>query len=496
MRENKPPVLSGNLPVTILPTFNCDQLALIFGVCLVDGVFVVDSETGHLVAANQKLLELLGHGLSGLEDADVSFDRLVHPEDRGLFNIWRREGQQEPEVTFEARLLTVEGGVEVVEIMLKNIRWQRREYQLGFVRPCNERHARELQLKDQAELQKGRALEALKSSLRVYELNEKIKSTLVLTTKLLNADNEDQLFREALHILTSEDGLNYMEATFLVLEEGELKIVCSTRETAKKVFPLNDDNKYSRCVRKGFSRNGEDIGADQGENFVPLRSRELLLGLVAVKQHPREKEFFDEYKQIGEWQGDMLVQIGDIIALLLDNLRLNRELKRQSIVDPLTGAFNRNFFMSRLNSEVHRASRHSRPVSLVFVDVDHFKQINDLYGHLQGDAVLRELGHFFRSSLRDTDVVCRYGGDEFVILLPEATAEMAQATAEKLIHTAAHHRFSNLDSPDQALTVTISVGISTLRPGQDEEQFLQSADSALYRAKKDGRNRVAVNATG
>ncbi|MEM7235059.1 MAG: sensor domain-containing diguanylate cyclase, partial [Planctomycetota bacterium] len=250
-------------------------------------------------------------------------------------------------------------------------------------------------------------------------------------------------------------------------------------------YSLTVDNKYSRAVRTGFTRSDESVGH---EFLFPLRSRESLLGVIEVAQHPREKAFFEEYRLLTEWQRDMLVQIGDIIALLLDNLRLKRELKRQSIVDPLTGAYNRNFFMTRLNSEIRRAVRYGRPISIVFIDVDLFKQVNDHYGHLQGDSVLRELGGLFRSTLRDADVLCRYGGDEFVAILPETAADTAKATAEKIRLAVRNHHFPNIDAPAQNIPVTVSLGTSTLKANQSCEEFLHDADAALYRAKEAGRD--------
>jgi two-component system cell cycle response regulator len=194
-----------------------------------------------------------------------------------------------------------------------------------------------------------------------------------------------------------------------------------------------------------------------------------------------------------EWQKDVLHDIGGILALLIDNLRLNREIKRKSIIDPLTQTYNRHYFVSRLATEVRRARRYSRPTSLIFSDVDRFKEINDKYGHLQGDDVLQDLGKLFLASTREVDVVCRYGGDEFVILLPETSLDMARQTAEKICQSVSSHAFRNLDNPAITLPVTLSVGVSALGGEQNEEEFLRRADEALYEAKKLGRNRVSVD---
>ena len=483
---------SVNLPVPVLPVFTCDSLALIFGTCLVDAAFVVERDTGNLVATNKRLLDLLGRDLEELEDREVPLSRFINADDRGIFQTWVKEDLFEEENTFETRFVHAMGDDLLVEISLRTIRWHGKEYCLGFVRPCGDRNRRELELRRQVELQKGRALQAVKSSLRVYELNEKIKSTLVLTTTLLNVENEEQLYKESVRVLTNSESLNFKDVTFLILEGSCLNVMCSTNTRLPASYSLAEDNKYSRAVRKGFNLTSDKLAVGGQEVLVPLRSRDCLLGIIEVAQHPREKAFFEEYRLITEWQREMLVQIGDIIALLLDNLRLKRELKRKSISDPLTGAFNRNYFMSRLNSEVQRATRYRRPVSLIFLDVDLFKQINDVYGHLQGDAVLRELSVLFQKTLRDADILCRYGGDEFVVMLPESDEEKARATAEKIRQAVREHHFPYIDDPSQRISVAVSLGTSTLGLDQTQEQFLQQADAALYRDKKASRGGASL----
>ncbi len=506
--ENRGAVTSSNLPVSIQPRFDCDQLALIFGTCILDPVFVLDCESECLVAVNQALLDLVDYTIEELEEQEITFGSLVHGDDRAVFRTWIEDGGADNGKRIQIRLRgkeseapepRIEGQPKEpepigVEVALKRIRWQRREYQLGFLKLNGNRHRREAKLRREVEKQKQRAVQAVSSSVRMYALNEKIKSTLVLMTNLLHAEDERALFQEATRILTNDEGVNFKTATILVLEDGKLATVLTTDEgEEKQVYSLSEDNKYSRMVEDGLL--GQiDVDHTQKELVFPLQSRGRLVGMVEVTQHAGEKKLFvfDDHQRIREWQRDMLRQIGDIIALLLDNLRLNRELKRQSIVDSLTGAGNRNFFMQRLRSEVQRAHRYGRPMSLIFLDVDHFKEINDGYGHLQGDQVLRDLGAVFRSNLRKVDVLGRYGGDEFVLLLPETTKEMAEETAEKLIRSVRAHHFLNLDAPDQSVNVSISVGLATLTPGQDEERFLQAADAALYVAKKHGRDRVAT----
>ena len=482
----------GNLPFSITPSFTNDELTLILGTCLPDPVFLVGAEEGNLVAFNQKFLSVLGYDLDSLdsmERGDVLCEVVIFPADRGIFNTWQRTLKEGGEGNFEVRLVKKDGATLPVNMTLQAFRWKRKNYLIAFAKEISAIEEREAKLKKAIEEQKARAFEAIKSSLRMYQFNEKIKRTPLLAKKLLDIDNEDDLFKEAAKVLTSEEGLNYREVNFLLLEGDVLNVVFSTQGLKEKTFPLTDSNRFSQFIRKSF-RSDQTTSSSI---LVPLQSRGQLVGVCEVVPYPREKLFFDESSMVNEWQNDVLEDIGGIIALLIDNLRLNREIKRQSITDPLTRAYNRHYFVGRLTAEVHRAARYSRPVSIIFVDIDEFKQINDRQGHLQGDQVLRELGRLLVENLRDVDIICRFGGDEFVLLLPETDADMAARTGDKILEAVRSHSFQSIDNPEQKLPVTISLGVSTLEPGGSEDDLIKSADAALYRAKSCGRNRMATS---
>jgi diguanylate cyclase (GGDEF)-like protein/PAS domain S-box-containing protein len=479
----------GNLPVSTIPAFTSDDLALILGTCFPDPAFLAEAETGAIVAFNQKFLSLVGIGIEQAESMELSSHLVIVPNDRGIFTTWQRTLGEGEEGNFDLRIQKTDGKACPVNITLQKMRWKRKHYLVAYVREISAIEEKEAKLKGQIEQQKARAFEAIKSSLRMYQFNEKIKRTPLLAKRLLNLENEDQLFQEAAKVLTSEEGLNYREVNFLLLEGDHLRLVFSTQGVKEQTFPLADGNRFSQFIRRGF-RPGD---SPTPSILLPLQSRGQLVGICEVVPYPKEKLFFDESSMVSEWQNDVLQDIGGIIAVLIDNLRLNREIKRQSITDPLTQAYNRHYFVGRLTSEVHRATRYSRPVSTIFVDVDQFKPINDRYGHLQGDYVLRELGKLLVQSLRDVDIVCRYGGDEFVILLPETDAAMARCTAEKILEAVRSHAFHNLDKPEECLAVTVSVGVSTLGSGATEDDLIRSADSALYKAKTSGRDQVAVS---
>src|SRR6202045_747379 len=177
------------------------------------------------------------------------------------------------------------------------------------------------------------------------------------------------------------------------------------------------------------------------------------------------------------------------IALSLASLRLRESLRDQSIRDPLTGLFNRRFMQECLDRELLRGTRKNRSLAVIFIDVDHFKRFNDVFGHEAGDQVLRSMGDFFRSHFRGDDIICRYGGEEFAIILPESSAQNAAGRAE-LLRIAA--RTLKLKHNDVTLgPVTISAGIAGFpEHASSARELLQVADACLYEAKKSGRDCV------
>jgi diguanylate cyclase (GGDEF)-like protein len=160
------------------------------------------------------------------------------------------------------------------------------------------------------------------------------------------------------------------------------------------------------------------------------------------------------------------------------------------IRDGLTGVPNKRYFEEALARELARAQRHGRPLSLAVLDIDHFKRINDTYGHLAGDAVLRELAARVRGAIRADEVFARFGGEEFVLLMPEATPEQAAHFAERIRRLAADEPF---DVGGKGIPVTVSIGLAHTsgERGVTPEELVGRADRKLYEAKAGGRNRVA-----
>jgi diguanylate cyclase (GGDEF)-like protein len=178
-------------------------------------------------------------------------------------------------------------------------------------------------------------------------------------------------------------------------------------------------------------------------------------------------------------------------AEALVRTRLYEQMERLATTDGLTGLLNRRTFNAQLTARLREAQRYRRPLSLLLLDIDHFKKVNDTYGHPAGDSVLRGVAQLAQKQARETDLVARYGGEEMALVLPETDARGAMVIAERIRATvaAAQH-----PTEQGALKVTLSVGVATWPgAGEDAAGLIESADRALYRAKQGGRNRVEAS---
>lgn len=174
-------------------------------------------------------------------------------------------------------------------------------------------------------------------------------------------------------------------------------------------------------------------------------------------------------------------------------IELEQRIMRMASTDYLTGLLNRRAFMERLESEENRVSREKKPLSLIILDIDHFKKVNDSYGHQVGDLILQELAAIISKSCRLYDFIGRYGGEEFIVCLPGAGRENARRTAERM-RAALENMEKYISDRDVVVKITASFGVAVILPGEEIniDKLIGKADDALYRAKGEGRNRVVV----
>lgn len=215
---------------------------------------------------------------------------------------------------------------------------------------------------------------------------------------------------------------------------------------------------------------------------VPMMAQGEALGILHLVRQASEGQLTEAKEQLA-------ITVAGQIALALANLRLRESLKVQSIRDPLTGLFNRRYMEESLERELRRAARSQHSLGVIMLDLDHFKYFNDSFGHEAGDVLLRTLSRFMQTRLRGEDIACRYGGEEFILILMEASPEITHERAEELrlgvkeLQTVFHDRLLG--------SITISAGTANFpENGSSKEELLRAVDAALYTAKAQGRDRV------
>lgn len=252
------------------------------------------------------------------------------------------------------------------------------------------------------------------------------------------------------------------------------------------------------ALRRGRVYRVDDVGASPacphlGEPVpsafvcVPLAAQGETLGLFTLAALP------DVVTEggLGEPRVRLAVTVAEQFALALANLRLRETLRGQSIRDPLTGLFNRRYMEETLDRELSRAERDGRPLSVILLDIDRFKHFNDTFGHEAGDTILSSLGSLLRSASRAGDVACRYGGEEFALILPAASLVDAQRRAEEIREAIRGLRVALGSRPLEA--VRCSMGVAAFpEHGGVSGALLRAADAALYRAKREGRDQVVL----
>jgi diguanylate cyclase (GGDEF)-like protein len=225
--------------------------------------------------------------------------------------------------------------------------------------------------------------------------------------------------------------------------------------------------------------------------LIPLRRNEQLDGvLVFSSSDPRR------FSQ--ELASDFLAHLGLVAAICVENAVNRARLLRSGLTDFLTGFHNRRYLHARLREELARTQRARKSMVCLMIDVDHFKRINDQYGHLAGDNVLREVAHRIDAEMRLSDIGARFGGDEFAMVLSHATMSDGEKVAGRVLHAVRNLPVQVTREVSEIVTLSIGVAAATPSPGQREykvlaERLIAEADAALYRAKSAGRNRIALS---
>lgn len=236
-----------------------------------------------------------------------------------------------------------------------------------------------------------------------------------------------------------------------------------------------------------FSTDIDNISGFQTHSIIctPLICRDKVLGVIELVNKKIGEEFDEEDLEI-------LKHLSDYIAIAIDNARNFEKIEELTIKDDLTCLYNTRFFHEMLEREIKRSQRKRRELSLIFMDMDHFKEVNDTHGHLCGSKLLKEVADIIIESVRNIDIPIRYGGDEFVIILPETNKEHAHNVAERILKNIRNFIF--LKDEGLNLKLTASIGFATFPDdARDKTELIKKADNAMYQVKNSTRNNVQAS---
>ena len=464
--------------------------------------FVTTPEPVRVVYLSPAYEEIWGGSRQDVYDRATAWIESIHPEDRErVFRVFARQNDEATEM--EYRIVRPDGEVRWINNRAYPVRDTTGAcYRVVGIAEDITARKRTEQLLEEGLASAKEAHEKLAATLRRAEAQAK---DTALLTELIDIVQACPTVDEAYAVTGT------MLAKFFPAQPGALCVTRPSRNvvevvatwgdralTAKTFAPdecwalrrgklhvVRDANAATRC---GHLNNGLAGGAI----CVPLAAHGETLGVLCVE---RPAEPGDAAAEGAQDDGDAgalrAATIAERLSLGLANVQLRETLRRQSIRDPLTGLFNRRFMEESLERELQRAARSREPVTLLMLDLDHFKRFNDTYGHPAGDALLRTLGRFLAQRVRGQDLACRYGGEEFLIILVGTSAEDAARRANAW---RAECGELSVQRAGQTLGgVTFSVGVAAYPAhGGNRERLVAAADQALYRAKAEGRDRVVT----
>ncbi len=444
-----------------------------------DPQYVLDLDTQQFLEVNPSFERLTGYGREELLSGGITVAKLVARESLSVYQQKRETRRMTPAERYDLKLLSKAGEKRPVELSVRRITLFGRDVVVGAVRDLSHRKKLEQEMWEKIE-------ELGYANSRIYALTEKIRRVPELTPQLLHITDEEELLEKAAQFLCAREGLGYADVNFYLLRDDGLELVHSTIKTRRRKVQLTSDHRLVKVV------SGEAAGGMTNHDAVlPLKGRDRNIGVMEVFFHPKEIEVLQDNERALKGYRDLLETLSNVVGLLVDNLHLYEKVRHQSIVDHLTGVYNRRYFDAKLADEINRAIRYGRDLSLVLIDIDHFKEINDRISYKQGDLVLVEAARLFRSHTREVDIVCRYGGDEFAVLMPETSYEHAIAKAENLRQVVRSTPLTNTQDPSKPLRLTLSIGVTGHHAGvRTSDELLRAVDEAVHTAKRSGRDAV------
>jgi diguanylate cyclase (GGDEF)-like protein/PAS domain S-box-containing protein len=449
-----------------------------------DAIALLDA-SGTVLYASPSTTRVLGYE-AGEFTGSMGFD-VLHPRDRDGIEALFAQLAQEPggRLVAEARVRHKDGAWRWVEAIGTNLLAEPTVQAIVVnYRDITERKNAEEALRE--------ANDKLTYGARELERHNRELSLLREMGELLQACQNSE---EAYHVIARSARELFADCSGAVYMVNQAKTLVEAvaewgQAPPKDDIFTRDDCWALRLGRVHISQDGELVCRHLGHPAppaslcIPMVGQGETLGVLHMRFATSDSQIVQACRRLAS-------TFAERIVLALDNLTLRENLRAQSIRDPLTGLYNRRYMEESLDRELRRAERLHLPVSVIVFDLDHFKEINDSFGHEMGDVVLAAFGDFLQNSVRKGDIACRYGGEEFLLILPGASREDAVARAHQLREVSGHLAVSH---GGRVLgPVTLSLGVAVFpEHGSSSGTLLRAADQALYRAKHLGRDRVEI----
>ncbi|MBI4563734.1 MAG: diguanylate cyclase [Planctomycetes bacterium] len=445
-----------------------------------DAQYVLDLETQRFLEVNAAFEELTGYSRAELVGGPIDATRLVALESADVYRRKQENRKHSQGDRYELKIYCKNGAKRPVELSVRRFTLDERQVVVGSMRDLSFRKKLEQEMWERIE-------ELGLANSRILALTEKLRHVPHLTAQLTPLNSVEELLEKSASLMTAREGLDYANVTFYLLQGDSLETAYSTSKSKTLGHALASDHPLTRIAL------GQAPGyVTSQEAVLPLTGPDAHVGVIEVLFHPKEIEVLMGNEHALKGYQNLLRTLAGFLGLRILNIQLYEKVKMQSIVDQTTGAYNRRYFEQKFAEEVGRALRYGRDLALVMVDLDNFKKINDTLGHPQGDMLLAEATRLYRSHFRSADLVCRYGGDEFTIIMPETTYENAMIKAESLRALFRDTAFTNLGNPAAPLRLTLSLGVTALSlQTHNAESMLRAADEALLASKRRGRDTVS-----
>jgi diguanylate cyclase (GGDEF)-like protein/PAS domain S-box-containing protein len=431
---------------------------------------------------------LTGYTFEDVKKAS-SMDSFTHPDDRSMLRDAVKKIFQGQTVTFEMRFITKSGNTRWVQVItqpMKKMSNSQKLLVIGAVQDITDRKFAEIALLEtQEQLQ-----------LQIEELEKRSLEINLLTTMTNNlqlchsTDEANQIAVETAAQLFP----NFSGTLFLISAKNQIFQLKASWGHPPTALTIQQEDCWALRRAAPFFVHAEPrtlvcshsrpITEFTSSICMPIIQQGDVIGLFYLESSQSQTD-------IDQTSVRILSAMSEQFGLALTNIHLRESLSEQALHDPLTNLYNRYYMEEFLEKELHRARRSNKTVSVIMIDMDHFRDLNSLFGHPNVDIALAEVGDLLVHSIRAGDIACRYGGDEFLLILPEATIEVARERAEQMCISV--HSLSVQSEARPPQPISFSVGIASFPlHGQTVTELLRAADAAVFLAKDRGRDRVEI----